>query len=251
MNLLLASILVALVYGLANMDIRMSGATRWYTPISIAAVVGLVTGDMQTGIIMGIELQLIFLGIITIGNVAMPDAAAGTALAIAFVNIGGLNPTSAIALAMPLALLFQPIGNVKLALLNVFTIRADKHSKNANIRGVETSLHLGNITAFLFDFIPMFIAVYIGRAGVQAVVNVIPGILMAGLEKTAEILPALGIAYLMVYVIDKFTLPYLFLGFILSSFLGMDSLGVAFIGLVIALVYFNTKQGSNEKGEVY
>lgn len=248
MNLLLASILVALVYALANMDIRMSGATRWYTPVFISGVAGLVTGDMKTGIIVGVELQLIFLGVLTIGNVAMPDAAAGTVLAVAFINLSGVATASAIALAMPLALLFQPIGNVKLTLLNVFNVQGDKHAKNADIKGVERSLHLGNLVAFLFDLIPMFIAVYIGQSGVQFIVNLIPDLLMAGLVKTAQILPALGIAYLMTYVMDKQTFPYVILGFILSSFLGLDSLAIAGIGLVIALVYFNTRNSQANKG---
>lgn len=251
MNLFLASLLVALVYSLANMDIRMFGATRWYTPVFISGVVGLVTGDMKAGIILGVELQLIFLGVLTIGNVAMPDAAAGTALAVAFVNMSGVDSASAIALAMPLALLFQPIANAKLTLLNVFNVRADKHARAANIKGVEANLHLGNLVSFIFDFIPMFVAVYIGQSGVQAIVNLIPDLLMAGLVKTAQILPALGIAYLMTYVVDNFTLPFLLLGFILSTFLGLNSLGIAAIGLVIALVYYNIKRMSSEKGGSY
>lgn len=250
MNLFLASFLVALIYALAHMDIRMTGATRWYTPVFVAGVAGLVTGDMRTGIILGVELQLIFLGVVTIGTVAMPDATAGTVLAVAFVNLGGVDNASAIALAMPLALLFQPIANTKLTLLNIFNVRGDKYAEEANVRGVEVSLHLGNIVGFIFDFIPMFIAVYIGQAGVQAIVDLIPTIIMAGLVKTSEILPALGIAYLMTYVMDNFTFPFVLLGFVLSAFLGLDSLGITFIGLIIALVYFNVKNMDTKKGDI-
>jgi mannose/fructose/N-acetylgalactosamine-specific phosphotransferase system component IIC len=53
-------------------------------------------------------------------------------------------------------------------------------------------------------------------------------------------LPALGIALLMNYIIDGESMPYMFLGFVLAAYLGLNSLGVAAIGLIIAVIYYNT-----------
>ena len=102
-------LLIAIIYMLGNMDTRFFGANRWNWPICLSAIVGLAAGDLTTGIIMGVELQLIFMGFVNIGMSVMPDAAAGSTLAVSFAILSGLDSSTAIALAMPIALLFQPV----------------------------------------------------------------------------------------------------------------------------------------------
>lgn len=240
--MLIKCILIALVYTLGNMDVRYFGAHRVNWPIFLAAVVGLVAGDLRTGIIMGVELQLIFLGFVAIGMSTLPDGAAGTTLAVAFVILSGLETTAAIALAMPIALLFQPLQIVKNVFLNFFNVRGDKYAADADVKGVERCLNGGNLLSAVFDFVPMFIILYLGSAAVEMLVNVIPLVVMNCLNKTAQILPALGIAYLMNYVVDSFTLPFVFLGFGLCAFFDLGALGVSLFGAVIAVVYFNVKR---------
>ena len=88
----------------------------------------------------------------------------------------------------------------------------------------------------------MFIAVYFGSGAVEAVINAIPQVILDGMNKASTMLPALGIALLMNYIVDKETMPYIILGFTLAAFLGMNTLGVSAIGLVIALVYYNANK---------
>lgn len=239
-------LLIALVYTLGNMDIRMFGANRWNWPISLAVVVGLVAGDVQKGVMMSVELQMIFLGFVAIGMSTIPDGAAGTTLAVAFAVLNGIDSAAAIALAMPVALLFQPLQPFKNTLLNIYNVKADQYAVKGDEKGVERQLHLGNLLAALFDFVPMFLILFAGSQVVETVVNAIPTVVMNCLSKTSQILPALGVAYLMTYVCDKFTMPFVFLGFALSVYLGMDSLGVAIIGGVIAVVYFNVKNSAKK-----
>lgn len=239
-------LLIALVYTLGNMDTRMFGANRWNWPISLAVVIGLVAGDVQKGVMMSVELQMIFLGFVAIGMSTIPDGAAGTTLAVAFAVLNGIDSAAAIALAMPVALLFQPLQPFKNTLLNIYNVKADQYAAKGDEKGVERQLHLGNLFAALFDFVPMFLILFAGSQVVETVVNAIPTVLMNCLSKTSQILPALGVAYLMTYVCDKFTMPFVFLGFALSVYLGMDSLGVAIIGGVIAVVYFNVKNAAKK-----
>lgn len=247
--MLIKCLLIALIYTLGNMDVRMFGATRWNWPIFLSAVVGLAAGDLTTGIVLGVELQLIFLGFVNIGMAVMPDAAAGTTLAVSFVILSGLEPAAAIALAMPIALLFQPIKIVLQAVLNIFNVRGDECSKKADTRGLELNLHVANLIAGLVDFVPMFLALYAGSAAVEAIVNFIPPVVMACLSKTAQVLPALGIAYLMSYVMDSFTIPFVLLGFALAAYLGLDALAISIFGAVAAVVYFNVKNAKGSGGD--
>ena len=246
--MLINCLLVALVYMIGNMDVRYFGAHRINWPIFLAPVVGLVCGDMKTGIIMGVELQLIFLGFVAIGMSTLPDGAAGTTLAVTFAILNGMDANAAIALAMPIALLFQPLQIIKNAGLNFLNVWGDKYAKDANYKGVEWCLRGGNIVSAIFDFVPMFIILFIGAGAVESLIDILPTVVMNCLNKTAEVLPALGIAYLMSYVADGFTLPFVFLGFGLSAYLGMDALGTSLIGGVIAVVYFNVKKQKSIEG---
>ena len=243
--MLIKCLLIALVYTLGNMDTRYFGANRWNWPISLAALVGLVAGDLKTGVLMSVELQMIFLGFVAIGMSSLPDAAAGTTLAVSFAILNKIDQDAAIALAMPIALLFQPLGPVKGTLLNVFNVEADKYAEAGDIKGVERQGIVGNLVAALFDFIPMFIILFAGSQVIEPIINGIPGVVMSCLNKTSQVLPALGVAYLMTYVADGFTMPFVILGFALSVYLGMNALGVALIGGVIAVVYFNIKNSQS------
>lgn len=234
-------LLIAIIYMLGNMDTRFFGANRWNWPICLSAIVGLAAGDLTTGIIMGVELQLIFMGFVNIGMSVMPDAAAGSTLAVSFAILSGLDSSTAIALAMPIALLFQPVLIIEHTALNYFNVKGDQYSLNADTKGLQRCLFIANGIAGLVDFALMFIALYAGSAAVEAIVNFIPEIVMNCLEKTATVLPALGLAYLMSYVCDKFTMPFLFMGFILAAYLGMDALAVSICGGIIAVIYFNIK----------
>lgn len=245
-------LIISLAYTLSVMDTRMFGANRWNFPIFLAAVIGLCCGDLKTGIIMGVELQLIFLGFVNIGMSVMPDSIAGTTLAVSFAILGGLDSSAAIALAMPIALLFQPIGVVKNVVLNYFNVQGDKYSEKADYAGLTRTLHVANLLQGLVDFTLMFLALYAGSVAIQAIVDAIPSIVMACLNKTAMVLPALGIAYLMDYVIDKETMPYVFLGFGLATFLNLNAVAISLFGAIIAIVYFNSKKRNQiEKEDEY
>ena len=176
-------LLIAIIYMLGNMDTRFFGANRWNWPICLSAIVGLAAGDLTTGIVMGVELQLIFMGFVNIGMSVMPDAAAGSTLAVSFAILSGLDSSTAIALAMPIALLFQPVLIIEQTALNYFNVKGDQYSLNADTKGLQRCLFIANGIAGLVDFALMFIALYAGSAAVEAIVNFIPEIVMNCLER--------------------------------------------------------------------
>ena len=104
---LIQCILVAMVHVLGILDGRIFGQNLLNTPIVEATLVGLICGDVHTGLVMGATLQLIFMGFVGIGVTTLPNSSAGTILAVAFACLSGLSADAAIALAMPVALVFQ------------------------------------------------------------------------------------------------------------------------------------------------
>lgn len=248
---LLQCILVGLLHGLSTLDGRIFGQNLLNTPIVEATLVGLVMGDVQTGLVMGATLQLIFMGFVGIGVTALPNSSAGTMLAVFFAINSDLSANSAIALSMPIAMLFQPCDILPRILNNVWNSRCDKAAAEGNTKKIELYFWMGVATFFIIYFVPMFLATYFGQAPVKAIIDFIPDVVLAGLNKASTILPALGIALLMNYIMDKQSTPYLFLGFVLAAFLDMNSLGIAVIGLIIAVItYHASSNKTNAVGGV-
>ncbi len=243
---LIQCILIALVHVLGILDGRIFGQNLLNTPIVEATLVGIICGDVVTGLTMGATLQLIFMGFVGIGATSLPNSSAGTILAVSFAILSKLEPEAAIALSMPIALLFQPCGIIPRIFNNIWNVKCDEAAEKGDFKAVERYFWYGVCAFAVVYFVPMFLAVYFGSGAVEAIINVIPNVVLAGLNKASSLLPALGIALLMNYIVDKDAIPFMILGFVLAAFMGVSSLGIALIGLAIALVYYNFKGTSEE-----
>lgn len=239
---LIRCILVACVHVLGIMDGRIFGQNLLNTPIVEATLVGLICGDVTTGLLMGATLQLIFMGFVGIGVTSLPNSSAGTILAVAFATMSNLEPEAAIALSMPIAMLFQPCGIIPRIFNNIWNPKMDLAAEKGDYKAMERYFWCGVAAFAVVYFVPMFLALYFGSGAVEAIINAIPQVILDGLNKASTLLPALGIALLMNYIMDRDSTPYVFLGFVLAAFLGMNTLGIAAIGLIIAVVYYNQAQ---------
>ena len=145
---LIQCILVSMVHVLSILDGRILGQNLLNTPIVEATLVGLICGDVQTGLVMGATLQLIFMGFVGIGVTSLPNSSAGTILAVAFAIMSHLSADSAIALSMPIALLFQPCGIIPRIINNIWNNSATRR------RSAATSRRLNGITGWALSSLP-------------------------------------------------------------------------------------------------
>lgn len=76
-----------------------------YTPLFAATFVGLLLGDLQTGLIIGATLQLMTLGVATYGGATVPDYLSGAIMGTTYAIISGEGAEYGIALAIPIGLL--------------------------------------------------------------------------------------------------------------------------------------------------
>ena len=82
------------------------GSTMWNRPIVVAPLVGLALGDLDTGIKLGATLELVFMGAFPVGASNPPDFVSGTIIATAYVIMSGQSISSAVVLALIVALGF-------------------------------------------------------------------------------------------------------------------------------------------------
>ncbi|MDO1605823.1 PTS sugar transporter subunit IIC [Lactobacillus sp. YT155] len=244
---MLQGFLVALIGSLIYMESRLGGQHMLDRPIIIAPLVGLVMGDFQTGLILGGELELVWMGLVGIGTTTPPDVVVGSALATALAIKTGADWQTTLTLAVPIALIAQMIAIAAGSFNAFFAHYADAQIEKNNWKGIPIAHWSGAAIMFLSKFVPIIVGYAVGAPTVKAIVKVIPKVIQDGLAQSGNLLPALGIAMLMLLTYDKKYAPFLFLGFALVTFLKVPMIGAAMIGGIIAYIYFQFKPEQSEE----
>ena len=100
---IISAILVVIVAFLAGME-GILDQFQFHQPIVACTLIGLVTGNLTAGVVLGGTLQLVALGWANIGAAVAPDAAlASVAAAIILIKGGDFSP-QAISVAQALAI---------------------------------------------------------------------------------------------------------------------------------------------------
>ncbi len=236
---MLQGFLVAVVAALVYMESRIGGQHMLDRPIIIGPLVGLIMGDPVTGLVIGGELELVWMGLVGIGTSTPPDVVVGSALATALAIRTGADWSTTLALAIPISLLAQ-VGAIGVAILNTaFAHRADACAEKGDYRGVEISNWMGSGLYFIFKFGMVFLGFVLGADLITTVVENIPPIIQQGLGQSGNLLPALGVAMLIQLTWDRKFGAFLFVGFALSAFLNLSTLAAAVLGAVVAVLYYN------------
>lgn len=210
------------------------GTLYAFRPIVVCPVVGAVLGDLQTGLALGASIEALFMGSVSIGAYIPPDATSAGVLCTAYVILLGLDTEVAVGLAMPIGTivlgvknLFQIVTNWLISFIPKFAAKGEDKKLIA--------LHW-TIGAYLIPiwFALIFCAVYFGSGAIEWLVNIVPDFVLSGFGAAANILPVMGFAMLLRLIYRKELLPYLFLGFLLTSYMNVPTLGVALLAIIIA-----------------
>ena len=245
------------------------------SPVFAGLISGLIMGDMKTGLIIGGGLQLVVLGVGTFGGASRIDATSGAVLATAFSVAQGIDPEIAIAtIAVPVAALLVYTDILGRFSTTFFAHRIDAAVERFDYKGIERNYLLGAIPWALSRALPVFLALTFGSGLVETLVNFVNDVkwLADGLTLAARMLPGLGFAILLHYLPIKRNLHYLALGFGLTAILtvifsniqtlggavagvvkdfnggafkSLPMIGIAVIGLFLAVLRYNETQRKN------
>ena len=193
--MLTQAILIGLIAAFGKFDCQL-GTLYAFRPIVLCPLVGLVLGDLQSGLAIGASLELLFMGSISIGAYVPPDETIGGVLACAFAIQLGQSTEAAIALAMPIATLCLAIKNILNAALPILVDRADVYSGQGNLKGVYAMHFLIGLTGIIMAFLLCSLSFYLGADAIQGLLDFIPPFVLAGFGVAANFLPAMGFAML-------------------------------------------------------
>ena len=194
------------------------GNTMFQRPIFCVAILGALLGHPTEGIILAAELELVFLGNVSLGGVMPSDFTLGSIFGAAFALLLGNDLATAVTLALPLAalgtLLYSSMKIVVTSLVPKFEDLIEKR----NIKGFKRLWLLQFIGFHLAYFVLGFVCIYVGTDAVSAFVNAIPDWVQKSMTVASTMLPALGMALLLKSLWNKEICPYYFLGFGLGAF---------------------------------
>ncbi|MCC6145952.1 MAG: PTS system mannose/fructose/sorbose family transporter subunit IID, partial [Anaerolineaceae bacterium] len=214
-------------------------------PILLGPIVGLLLGDLKTGLVMGGTLELAFMGVVEIGGGVNQNKAIGSVLGTAFAISAGLSIEAALLIAIPASIIGSFFELLAKTFSTFFVAQAEAYADKNSTKGFSAMVHLGNAFHFLAIAIPTFLALALGTTAIESFANAIPPWLNSGIKVVGSVLPAFGFALLLNTIATTQLMPFFFIGFVLAAYLKFDVLGAAFVGALIAAIFVFRQGGIN------
>ena len=246
-------ILVLIIAFLAGLD-GILDQFQFHQPLVSCTLIGLVTGHLEAGLMLGGALQMIALGWANIGAAVAPDIAlAATAASVIMIKGGDFTKTGvgvAQAVAIPLAVAGLALTMIVRTIPVAIVHGADSAAKNGNIRAVETAHFTALILQGLRIMLPIALLLALPTETVQAMLNAIPAWLKDGMTIGGGMVVAVGYAMVINMMATRETWPFFALGFVFAAVGDFTLIALGTIGVAIALIYLNLseKGGSGTGG---
>lgn len=246
--------LVFVVTFIAAID-QFSFLESLYQPLVTGLVIGLILGDVQTGLIVGGTYQLMTIGNMPIGGAQPPNAVVGGIMATVLAISLKLDPNIAVATAIPFSLLGQYGVTLIFTLMSPLMSKADQYAKDANPRGIEQINYL-SMTLLGLIFGVVVTLFFVGGATVgQSVVESIPTWLSNGLSAAGGMMRFVGFAILLKFMMSRDMWGFYFMGFamalIVSNIPALATPALLILALIgFGIAFWDYQQNTELKGAV-
>lgn len=234
--MLIPAIVVTIAAALLSIE-QNNGQFGFARPLVAGTVIGIVLGDPAMGVILGAEMQLIFMGVSAIGGSVPPDYLIGTCIATALAILTDASVEVALALAVPASIAGQSVNILGRTICTALQHWADKAADEGDYGKIELAHYMGGLVTAARTALVVFPVVFIGANALDAIMGVIPQWILTGLSAAGAILPIVGFGMLLKYLDIKHLLPFFFIGFALSVFGGFSMVGTTMIAICVALLF--------------
>lgn len=236
------TLLIGLVALIGYGEYYLTGRGQVARPIVMGPLTGLALGNLTQGIIIGAALEMAYIGVIEIGASVPQDMVSAGILGTVFAITTGKGISAALTFGLPLSMLVLLVQNLTYVFISpLYVAKCDVYAKQSDSHKLSIMAFWGGtIVNFVPSVLLIMVAYYFGTGFATNIVHAIPKFVQDGLVVASGILPAFGFAMLIQQIFRKKIIPYLILGFALTSYLKMSVIGVAIIGIVvIMIIYFN------------
>lgn len=246
----ISMILVVIIAFLAGME-GILDEFQFHQPLVACTLIGLVTGNLEAGIVLGGSLQMIAMGWANIGAAVAPDAAlASVASAIILVlggqGVKGVNAAIAIAIPLAVAGLFLTMVVRTLAVPVVHIM--DKAAEEGNYRKIEIWQILAICMQGLRIAIPAACLIFIPASAVRHFLESMPAWLNDGMAIGGGMVVAVGYALVINMMATREVWPFFIIGFAIAAISDLTLIAIGAIGVSLALIYLELSKGGSGNG---
>ena len=248
---IISMILVVIVAFLAGME-GILDEFEFHQPLVACTLIGLVTGHLTEGIILGGSLQMIALGWANIGAAVAPDAAlASVASAIILVqgDQGVKGVGTAIAIAVPLAVaglfLTMIVRTVAVPIVHIM----DAAAEEGNYRKIEVWQVIAVCLQGLRIAIPAAALLIIPAGAVKSALEAMPAWLSDGMSIGGGMVVAVGYAMVINMMATREVWPFFSIGFVIAAVSDLTLIALGALGISFGLIYLELKKnGGSSNG---
>lgn len=219
-------------------------------PVFIGFIIGLMYGDVATGLMMGGSIGILYIATVAVGANAPSDKGLASVVAIALALKFNLPVATAIALAVPFGILGTFLDNFRRMFASYWHSRAAKHVEEGKYSLLKfDAVILPQLFFLVIRMIPVSALLYFAGSAAGSLLENMPVWLTNAFTVIGGMLPAVGIMLCVNFIGSTATIPFFVLGFYLCKLLGMPSLGCCLVGLAVALLYVNLAFKDDEEDE--
>lgn len=239
---LFQAFLIGVVYYLGNIGTPwlalLGSISVVYKPLVAGTLVGFILGDPVQGCIIGAAINLPYVAFISAGGTAPADPGLAGTVGTAWAMVAGVDPATAVTIALPLGLLGTAIWVAHMTLDVSFVHVCDKAAEEGDLDKI-CFWHVvpPQILMFCLCVIPATVATYFGADAVAGLIAQLTGKPLVVLQVIGGLLPALGIAMNLRAISRPGTLLFYMVGFIMSQYLGLPVIACAVLGGIIGYFY--------------
>lgn len=241
-NNVLLALFSAVLYAVSIPGYGVGAAYK--SPAALGLIYGLIFKDVQSGLMIGCSIQLLYLGVVATGNNMPSDPALAGIIAIPLALSQNLDPDMAVSIAVPFGILGTLFNNLKRSINIWFLHYADRKAEELNIKEInKCAVFYPWLFMSLIQIIPVFIISYLGPTAAKFLIDYLPSWVTNGLAVAGGVLPAIGFALMITQIGRKEILPYYFIAYFLVRYLGLNTMAISIFGVCIALIiFFNSKK---------
>jgi Phosphotransferase system, mannose/fructose/N-acetylgalactosamine-specific component IIC len=246
----ISMVLVVIVAFFAGME-GILDEWQFHQPLVACTLVGLVTGHLTEGIMLGGSLQMIALGWANVGAAVAPDAAlAAVASSIILVQGGqgvkGIG--SAVAIAIPLAVaglfLTMIVRTITVAIVHLM----DKAAKEGSSKMIDFWQYVCICLQGLRIAIPAALLLVIPASSVRGMLEAMPAWLNDGMSIGGGMVVAVGYAMVINMMASREVWPFFIIGFVVAALSDLTLIAIGALGISLALMYLALDKGGSSNG---
>lgn len=249
----ISTLQIILVFLVACISGMGSILDEWQThrPLIACTLIGIVLGDMKTGIIVGGSLELLALGWMNIGAALAPDAALASVVSTILVIVGGQDIPTAIALAIPLAAAGQVLTYVVRAITVGFQHAADKAVETGDLNKLDWIHRSALLLQAMRIAIPaLIVAMTAGTDTVQSMLAAIPPVVTTGLKIAGGFIAVVGYSMVINMMRAGHLMPFFYAGFVIAAFTDFNLVALGVLGTITAIIYIQLHPKYNQSKQV-